>query len=78
MCERTLEDLFEELDWVEENLGEIETQHIAETNHYGDSWPGAQIQIRELKERIAFLNDQIKIARRGLEIQEFEIDDIPY
>lgn len=45
-------DLCDLLHDKEETLAEIEGQHLAEVNHYGDSWPGAQIQIASLKQSI--------------------------
>lgn len=35
-----------------ESYGEIETQHRSETYAFGDSWPGAQIELRERREAI--------------------------
>ncbi len=34
------------VDAVSEYYGETLTQHLSETHLYGDSWPGAQIQLR--------------------------------
>lgn len=49
----TTEEKHEALEAMCETLGMIESQHNAEVAGYGDSWPGAQIQIHELKVQIA-------------------------
>lgn len=53
-----------------ERLGETITQHESETILYGDSWPGAQIQIREQREMLARLQREIdnraSVFRRGV------------
>jgi hypothetical protein len=36
-----------------EVLGETETQHRSECALYGDSWPGAQIQIQNIRDSLA-------------------------
>ena len=54
-----IDDLYEVLSYQEEVLGELESQHRAEVNHYGDSWPGAQLQIECVKQTIYNLKQQI-------------------
>ncbi len=58
----SLDELLEDLYMGSETLGEIECQHASETALYGDSWPGAQIQIQESRDSLARLRDII--ARR--------------
>lgn len=55
-----IDELYEALSYQEEVLGELESQHRAEVNHYGDSWPGAQLQIERLKQTIESIKCQIK------------------
>ena len=71
--------------WLFENLGELETQHEAETNHYGDSWPGARLQIAAAREDLAqasALYDREISDAEGhgpwLELKGYGFDDIPF
>ena len=75
IVENSLRDIEEEIEMLTEILGETETQHLSECALYGDSWPGAQIQIENMKERLAFLN----LLRPSM-LLDFETidDDIPY
>ena len=65
---RTLDELLERRDALNEQLGDMETQHKAETAHYGDSWPGAQVEIEAMRQHVAALDREIEaadVSRRG-------------
>ena len=76
--------------WLFENLGEIESQHQAEVNHYGDSWPGAQVQIAERREDLAkfdaLYDQEFSDAegygpwpdQKGPDQKGYGFDDIPF
>jgi hypothetical protein len=55
----TLDALNEQLIDLSISLGETEAEHLGETARYGDSWPGAQIQIRDAKAIINTLATEI-------------------
>ena len=69
-------DLHEYLQHTEEFLAETEGQHLAEVNHYGDSWPGAQLHINSLKQSI--IDTKRKIQELGFNPTpiNFSYDDI--
>ena len=46
------EDIAEGLDAIGQGYGDTLTQHRSETALYGDSWPGAQIELAELKKEL--------------------------
>lgn len=52
--------LLEELDIAIEMYGETRAQHINETAQFGDSWPGAQIELSEMASDIAKLEARLK------------------
>lgn len=74
---RAYTELADELDQANEILGELICQHRSECALYGDSWPGAQIDIQKARG----LFDRI---RRELEAHPdhnpecANFDEIPY
>jgi len=48
--EGTYERLVEDYMIIREHAGEVECQHKSECAGFGDSWPGAAIQVANLKE----------------------------
>jgi len=44
-----------------QQLGETKAQHDSETSAFGDSWPGAQIEMAELREQIAMLDRTMRV-----------------
>lgn len=48
-----LNELTERRDALEEQLGDMICQHKSETAHYGDSWPGAQVEIVAMQQHVA-------------------------
>lgn len=64
----TIEELEEFVMFGNENLGELIAQHRAETAAFGDSWPGAQIQIQNLAEDLR--NASAELDRRVKEDAE--------
>lgn len=77
-------ELCEELDHAEEALWETEMQHKSECSLYGDSWPGAQIQIQQMRDGIDILKRQLKDCPVAYEIPDDadakwgDFDDIPF
>lgn len=53
------EDLCKQLDEAEQQLGEIRAEHLSETAAFGDSWPGAQIQIARMSTYVAELREVV-------------------
>lgn len=59
MTERQFLDYAAEvLPYWEESLAETEAQAKSETAMFGDAWPGAWIQIREMRQEIAAVRRQ--------------------
>ena len=58
-ADRTFEELCFDFNEGEEILGETEAQHGFETALYGDSWPGAQLDIRRIRGVQAALKAEI-------------------
>jgi hypothetical protein len=59
--------LEDDLREAEEALAEIEAQHLSETAQFGDSWPGAQLEIAALRAEVnrlrALLSAKMTSAR---------------
>ena len=56
----TYEQLLEDLSQAEQQLGETIAEHKNETAMFGDSWPGAQLQISELQSFVADLREAVE------------------
>ena len=56
----SLEQLWEDYDALSQQAGELEAEHRSETAAFGDSWPGAQIQVRRAKDAAAEAMRRIK------------------
>lgn len=52
-------ELIEQIEHAQEALGETVSQHRAETAMYGDSWPGAQLQIADMRRDLSALLAQM-------------------
>ena len=63
-------ELCDDLDGCREALGEIEAQHRSETAAFGDSWPGAQIQIRDGRAHLAELEARFEAHPRTVADRE--------
>lgn len=65
----TVNDLHDTVEALSENLGEVESQHQSETACYGDSWPGAQIEISNMGQCLGVYRDVLayKEQTAGLE-----------
>lgn len=50
--------LCESLEAAEESLGELVCQHRSEVALYGDSWPGALLQIQDATDMVAKLKEE--------------------
>lgn len=57
-----VEELMDDLQCAEEYYGEILTQHQSECALYGDSWPGAQIQIDKAFQSMKRIKAELEIA----------------
>lgn len=74
------EEILEGIEAVDEQLGEIECQHRSECALFGDSWPGAQLQIAEIRSHLGELRTEAE-ARGLLDpagAEAFGNDDIPF
>ena len=60
--ELSTEELAEALDYLSQEYGETYSQHKGETARFGDSWPGAQIQLHNMWQNIRQV--EIEIAAR--------------
>jgi hypothetical protein len=49
----TLKELFERREALREQLGDMICQHKSETAGFGDSWPGAQLEITAMEQHVA-------------------------
>lgn len=54
------------IDAIGEHLGETICQHRSETAMFGDSWPGAQIEISRMHERLRELEQELNDVRSGV------------
>ena len=52
-------ELIDARDGLEEQLHDTIAQHRSEVAFAGDSWPGAELDIRDLRERVAKLDKEI-------------------
>lgn len=53
----TTDDLLDQLQDTEQRLGETESQHQSEVAAYGDSWPGACLQINDMRVSLACMRE---------------------
>lgn len=56
----TLNEHVERREALDEQLGDMVSQHKAETCHYGDSWPGAQVEIHAMELHVATMSREIE------------------
>lgn len=54
------DDMVEGLDGLQQQYGEMYAEHRSETAMFGDSWPGAQPQLRAMRQTITRLEKQVK------------------
>ena len=83
----TYDELCEAHDQLSQQLGEIIAEHRSETAMFGDSWPGAQIQIADMQRVVRELEARIEAhnLKRG-PLDELiddgnptnDYDDIPF
>lgn len=71
-----IEELYEDLRIAEEVYDECYTQHRSECALYGDSWPGAQIQLENMRQGIVKL--QQRIARLAPQTEPVQFEDIQF
>jgi hypothetical protein len=57
---KTIEEVRDDLEDFDQQVGEIEAEHLGETARFGDSWPGAQIQLSEANESLAELRKYLE------------------
>jgi hypothetical protein len=55
-----IDQLSEALGFAYEQQGEIEAQHRSETAQFGDSWPGAQLQIASGRRTLRRMEAQLE------------------
>ena len=72
MSDLTFDELCEAHDDICQRLGETIAQHRSETAMFGDSWPGAQIQIAEMQEHERELRARIEAH----ELKRGSLDDL--
>jgi len=53
----TTDDLLDQLQDTEQRLGETESQHQSEVSAFGDSWPGACLQINDMRVSLACMRE---------------------
>ena len=72
------------MDFLVQQLGETQAQHNSETSLYGDSWPGAQLQIADMREQISMLDGTMRAHPDfpkppcPIESIEYRCDDMPF
>lgn len=77
----SLDDLAEAIFEAEECAADLEAQHQAECAGYGDSWPGAAIQVAEAWERVRAMKAEYAAASTAepeLMPRADPADDIPF
>jgi len=57
-------DAYAALDAAEEHLAEIEDQHNSECSLYGDSWPGAQIDIQRAFDCVVRMRKELGLPHK--------------
>ena len=72
MTDRVAE-LREEYDQTLEQLGETIAEHKSETALYGDSWPGAQLDIGRLQRAVSNLEGLLAAAKAEAAGNELEV-----
>lgn len=60
MSKFTYRELCEALQGLQEHYGETYAQHRNETKQFGDSWPGAQIELSEMSASVRKLEAEIE------------------
>ncbi len=60
MSKFTYDELCEALQGLQEHYGETYAQHRNETAQFGDSWPGAQIELSEMGASVRKLEAEIQ------------------
>lgn len=54
---------------AEEHLAELESAHKGEVAQFGDSWPGAQLQVNDAHQRLDHLRQEYR--DRGFEAEDY-------
>ena len=75
---QTIDELEEELMYLTMQCGDIEAEHLGECARFGDSWPGAQMQIAafkaDIRERRAELENRKEAFVGPVQMTEWEFE----